>query len=73
MGMAQAQKEILQYYKINEDLISGIAERQTQKVGLKLFWIPIISEEQMRKIKPDICWFCHGNLYTNLLEEKKII
>ena len=46
---------LLQYYKIDENLISGIAERQKQKVGLKTVgsWIPIISEEKMRKIKPD--------------------
>ena len=45
----------MQYYKIDENLISGIAERQKQKVGLKTVgsWIPIISEEKMRKIKPD--------------------
>tara|TARA_B100001027_G_scaffold212414_1_gene181741 strand:- start:351 stop:1607 length:1257 start_codon:yes stop_codon:yes gene_type:complete len=54
-GASTKGNTLLQYYKINEDLISGIAERQTQKVGLKTVgsWIPIISEEQMRKIKPD--------------------
>tara|TARA_B100000963_G_scaffold361743_1_gene399156 strand:- start:605 stop:1861 length:1257 start_codon:yes stop_codon:yes gene_type:complete len=54
-GASTKGNTLLQYYKINEDLISAIAERQPQKVGLKTVgsWIPIISEEQMRKIKPD--------------------
>jgi|TARA_B100001093_G_scaffold234109_1_gene224490 SAM-dependent methyltransferase len=54
-GASTKGNTLLQYYKINEDLISGIAERQPQKIGLKTVgsWIPIISEEEMRKIKPD--------------------
>lgn len=54
-GASTKGNTLLQYYKINEHLISAIAERQPQKVGLKTVgsWIPIISEEQMRKIKPD--------------------
>ena len=54
-GASTKGNTLLQYYKINEDLITAIAERQKQKVGLKTVgsWIPIISESQMRKIKPD--------------------
>ena len=46
---------MLQYYKIDEKLVSAIAERQKSKDGLITVgsWIPIISEKKMRKLKPD--------------------
>ena len=45
----------IKYYGINENLLPAIAERQKQKVGLLTVgsWIPIISEKEMRKRKPD--------------------
>ena len=45
----------MQYYGVNKNLLSAIAERQKQKVGLLTAgsWIPIISEKEMRKRKPD--------------------
>lgn len=54
-GASTKGNTLLQYYKIDEKLLPGIAERQKQKVGLLTVgsWIPIISEEQMRKKKPD--------------------
>ena len=54
-GASTKGNTLLQYYGIDEKLLSGIAERQKQKVGLLTVgsWIPIISEEQMRKKKPD--------------------
>jgi SAM-dependent methyltransferase len=54
-GASTKGNTLLQYYKIDSNLISAIAERQKQKVGLKTVgsWIPIISENEMRRIKPD--------------------
>ena len=54
-GASTKGNTLLQYYGISKDLIPGIAERQKQKVGLLTVgsWIPIISEEEMRKKKPD--------------------
>lgn len=46
---------LLQYYDITTDLISCIAERSENKWGLCTIGtgIPIISEEEMRAMKPD--------------------
>ena len=54
-GASTKGNTLLQYYGINENLLPAIAERQKQKVGLLTVgsWIPIISEEEMRKRKPD--------------------
>ena len=54
---------LLQYYNINEDLIPFIAERSPEKFGLCTpgTGIPIISENEMRKMRPDylfaLPWF----------------
>ncbi len=54
---------LLQYYNISEDLIPFIAERSPEKYGLCTpgTGIPIISENEMRKMKPDylfaLPWF----------------
>ena len=54
---------LLQYYNIHEDLIPFIAERSPEKYGLCTpgTGIPIISEDEMRKMKPDylfaLPWF----------------
>lgn len=54
-GASTKANTLLQYYGINKSLLSAIAERQKQKVGLLTVgsWIPIISEKEMRKRKPD--------------------
>ena len=54
-GASTKGNTLLQYYGINENLLPAIAERQKQKVGLLTVgsWIPIISEKEMRKRKPD--------------------
>lgn len=54
---------LLQYYNIHEDLMPFIAERSPEKYGLCTpgTGIPIISEDEMRKMKPDylfaLPWF----------------
>ncbi len=54
-GASTKGNTLLQYYKIDKNLVSAIAERQKSKDGLLTVgsWIPIISEEKMRKLKPD--------------------
>lgn len=48
---------LLQYFNLDNNLISAIAERNPRKWGLKTPGtnIPIISEDQFRKDKPDYC------------------
>ena len=54
-GASTKGNTLLQYYKIDTKLVKAIAERQKSKHGLLTVgsWIPIISEEEMRKINPD--------------------
>ena len=54
-GASTKGNTLLQYYGIGPELISCIAERSKEKWGLKTVGtgIPIISEEEMRKMKPD--------------------
>lgn len=54
-GASTKGNTLLQYYGITPELVTAIAERQPQKVGLLTAgsWIPIISEEEMRRRKPD--------------------
>jgi len=54
-GASTKGNTLLQYYGIGPDLITAIAERQSQKVGLMTVgsWIPIVSEEEMRTANPD--------------------
>jgi hypothetical protein len=54
-GASTKGNTLLQYYGIDGGLISAISERQMQKVGRYTVgsWIPIISDEQIRRINPD--------------------
>jgi len=54
-GASTKGNTLLQYYGFGPQQIKAIAERQPQKYGLLTAgtWIPIISEEIMRKEKPD--------------------
>ena len=54
-GASSKGNTLLQYYGITPDLVTAIAERQSQKYGLLTAgsWIPIVSEEEMRAAKPD--------------------
>lgn len=54
-GASTKGNTLLQFFELNETLISGIAERSPYKYGLKTIGtnIPIYSEEEMRKAKPD--------------------
>lgn len=54
-GASTKGNTLLQYYGIGPDLIPGIAERSPEKLGKLTIGtgIPVISEEEMRKQKPD--------------------
>ena len=54
-GASTKGNTLLQFYGIDKDVLSGIAERQPAKCGCFSVgsWIPIISEAEMRRIKPD--------------------
>jgi hypothetical protein len=54
-GASTKGNTLLQYYGLTTDHIEAIAERQSQKYGLYTAgsWIPIISEDEMRQMRPD--------------------
>ena len=54
-GASTKGNTLLQYYGIGQNLVRCIVERQPQKFGLLTVgsWIPIVSEEEMRKTRPD--------------------
>jgi 2-polyprenyl-3-methyl-5-hydroxy-6-metoxy-1,4-benzoquinol methylase len=54
-GASTKGNTLLQYFGLDNKLIDGIAEKSPYKFGMKTVGsnIPIFSEEEMRKIKPD--------------------
>lgn len=54
-GASTKGNTLLQYFNLDNNLITAIAERSTYKWGLTTVGtnIPIVSEEEMRKAKPD--------------------
>ena len=54
-GASTKGNTLLQWFGLDNSLIDGIAERSPAKFGLKTAGtnIPIFSEEEMRKAKPD--------------------
>ncbi len=54
-GASTKGNTLLQFYGITPDLLPGIAERTPEKIGKKCIGtgIPVISEEEFRKRKPD--------------------
>ncbi|NBP56771.1 methyltransferase, partial [bacterium] len=54
-GASTKGNTLLQYFGLNANHITAIAERSPYKFGLKTIGshIPIVSEEEMRKAKPD--------------------
>ena len=76
LGASTKGNVLLQYYGINSDLLPFIAERSIEKHGLYTAGtgIEIISEEEMRKMKPDylfaLPWFFINSF---LKREKKLI
>ena len=67
---------LLQYYNIDQDLLPYIAERSPEKFGLCTpgTGIPIISEDEMRSMKPDYLFALPWFFISNFIErEKKLI
>jgi len=72
-GASTKGNTLLQYYNITSYLIDAIAERQPQKVGLLTVgsWIPIISEEEMRKRKPDYLFVLPWHFINEFVDREK--
>lgn len=54
-GASTKGNTLLQYFGLDNSLVTAIADRSEQKIGLRTVGtnIPIISEDEMRKAKPD--------------------
>jgi hypothetical protein len=72
-GASTKGNTLLQFYDLNTDLIEAIAERQPQKFGLYTAgtWIPIISEEEMRKRKPDYLLVLPWHFMTEFMDREQ--
>jgi hypothetical protein len=71
-GASTKGNTLLQFYGLGPDLIEAIAERQPQKYGLLTAgsWIPIISEEEMRKRKPDYLLVLPWHFMTEFIDRE---
>jgi SAM-dependent methyltransferase len=69
-GASTKGNTLLQYYGLDTGVIEAIAERQKQKVGTLTAgsWIPIVSEEEMRKAKPDYLFVLPWHFINEFLE-----
>lgn len=64
---------LLNYFKLDETVIDGIAEKSVFKWGLRAVGsnIRITSEEEMRKAKPDYLLILAWHFISNFLEREK--
>ena len=64
---------LLQYFELDNSLIAAIAERSEFKWGLKTIGtnIPIVSEDEFRKAKPDYCLVLSWGFIGNFVEREK--
>lgn len=73
-GASTKGNTLLQYFGLDSTLIEGIAERSVYKFGLKTVGtnIPIYSEDEMRKAKPDyllvLPWHFINEFYNREIE-----
>ena len=75
-GASTKGNTLLQYYGIDSSLIDCIAERQEQKYNKFTpgSWIKVISEEEMRNMKPDYLFIFPWHFYSEfLLRENKLL
>ena len=72
-GASTKGNTLLQYFGLDNTLIDSIAERSKYKWGLKTVGtnIPIISEEQMRKEKPDYLLVLPWHFINEFTEREK--
>jgi len=72
-GASTKGNTLLQWYGLDETLIDGIAERAERKFGLKTAGtnIPIYSEEEMRKAKPDYLLVLPWHFISEFVEREQ--
>jgi len=72
-GASTKGNTLLQYFNLDNTLIDGIAERSVYKWGLKTIGtnIPIYSEEEMRKNKPDYLLILPWHFIEEFREREK--
>lgn len=72
-GASTKGNTLLQYYGLNTEFITAIAERQRQKFGLLTAgtWIPIISEIEMRKRKPDYLFILPWHFIHEFIDRER--
>lgn len=72
-GASTKGNTLLQFYDIGPTLIEAIAERQPQKFGLLTAgsWVPIISEDEMRRRKPDYLFVLPWHFMTEFLDRER--
>lgn len=64
---------LLQYFGLNQELVAAIADRNPDKYGLRTVGsnIPIISEEEMRKLQPDYLLIGPFQFMEEFMEREK--
>jgi SAM-dependent methyltransferase len=72
-GASTKGNTLLQYFDLDNTLIDAIAERSPYKFGLKTIGtnIPILSEEEVRKMKPDYMLVLPWHFITEFIEREK--
>ena len=72
-GASTKGNTLLQWFGLDHTLIDGIAERSPFKFGLKTVGtnIPIYSEEEMRKVKPDYMLVLPWHFIDEFIEREK--
>lgn len=72
-GASSKGNTLLQYFGLDHTLIDAIAERSTFKFGLKTVGtnIPICSEDEMRKAKPDYLLLLPWHFLSEFIERER--
>lgn len=72
-GASTKGNTLLQYYELGPKQIKAIAERQPAKYGLLTAgsWIPIVSEEEMRKAKPDYLFILPWHFINEFVQREQ--
>ena len=72
-GASTKGNTLLQYFGLDETLITAIADRSSYKIGLRTVGsnIPICSEEDMRKVQPDYLLILPWHFITEFKEREK--
>ena len=73
-GASTKGNTLLQYFDIDHTLIDYMVERSSYKFGLKTIGtnIPIVSEEEMRKLKPDYLLVLPWHFRKEIIEREHL-